>query len=444
MYRFTIAIAVLLVVDSVTSQCVTTTPLPVDPTVHTNLVAALDTRLTDSIVGGIGRGDLIGGVVRLAFHDASGFNRNDASNPGGPDGCFDTNNPDNNGLDGIAGRIEDIYTAFCSSVSKADFWALAAKVSVDIASSSNVKIPFRYGRTTRKNCIDSSNGRSRLPGAEQGLPEINRIMVSNWGMSLERAVALLGAHTLGRAERQFSGYQGPWVAQPDVFNNNYYRDIIFRPWVRRGTNTHTEWRRGPRPELMLNADMELGYSVANCNFDATDPINAPRRPGRCNPHNIADANLPLMYTNRFATNQNLWFRVFEDAMEEMTELGTQGQLLCQPNIGDCTVRNTDLVVTTPTAPAAASTTASPPPPPPPSTTASPPPPPPPSTTANPPPPPTTTANPPPPPPPTTANPPPPPPPTANPPPPPPPPGGMGGPGMGGMGGMGGGMGGPGP
>ena len=35
----------------------------------------------------------------------------------------------------------------------------------------------------------------------------------------------LGAHTLGRANRNFSGFTGPWTRRVNRFDNSFYREL---------------------------------------------------------------------------------------------------------------------------------------------------------------------------------------------------------------------------
>jgi hypothetical protein len=53
---------------------------------------------------------------------------------GGCDGCLNLDNPNNAGLGPIIEALEELYTGngyFAWGVSRADFWALAATVSVE-------------------------------------------------------------------------------------------------------------------------------------------------------------------------------------------------------------------------------------------------------------------------------------------------------------------------
>ena len=45
-----------------------------------------------------------------------------------------------------------------------------------------------------------------------------------YGFNENEVVALMGAHTLGEANKANSGYSGPWVkGEKYYFNNNYYK-----------------------------------------------------------------------------------------------------------------------------------------------------------------------------------------------------------------------------
>eukprot|EP00976_Prorocentrum_cordatum_P109873 1195092-Prorocentrum_minimum.AAC.3 len=81
------------------------------------------------------------------------------------------------------------------------------------------------------------------------------------GFTEEETVALMGAHTLGRAVPANSGYDGAWVPGDAVFDNEYFRDLVREPWDRVtndftdqgiGRQTH-QWNDNGR--MMLTTDM---------------------------------------------------------------------------------------------------------------------------------------------------------------------------------------------
>ncbi|KAK6127598.1 hypothetical protein DH2020_038659 [Rehmannia glutinosa] len=46
------------------------------------------------------------------------------------------------------------------------------------------------------------------------------------GLSDQDIVALSGAHTLGRAHRDRSGFDGPWTSDPLKFDNSYFVELV--------------------------------------------------------------------------------------------------------------------------------------------------------------------------------------------------------------------------
>ena len=88
---------------------------------------------------------------------------------------------------------------------------------------------FRWGR-------EDCNEESPITDAEHEFPEGSmtaREMFnyfsegesgSGFSLSKREVAALLGAHTLGKADTANSGYGGPWVAgETRVFDNQYYK-----------------------------------------------------------------------------------------------------------------------------------------------------------------------------------------------------------------------------
>ena len=162
-------------------------------------------------------GDLVGVVLRLSFHDAVEFDRNQADALG-VDGCVDLNHPDNNGLAPVIATLNEAHAPFCNIISRADFWVLAAKVAVESTSvEPGYTLPFRFGRRDAATC---SYPGGRLPGAELGIEEIERVFVGQMGLTVRDAAALLGAHTLGRVEAANSGYHGPNDDEFGQWTNN--------------------------------------------------------------------------------------------------------------------------------------------------------------------------------------------------------------------------------
>ena len=154
--------------------------------------------------------------VRLGFHDCTG----------GCDGCVDLSNPENAGLlvpieslEPIVENHEDLAIGF----SRADIWALAALVGVDMASrDDSVPVNFSLEHIGRKNCEQQQEvchdvfgnvtdcnpvrGPHRhLPEASIGTSDLFHFFNEEFGFSDRETVALMGAHTLGSLTRENSG-----------------------------------------------------------------------------------------------------------------------------------------------------------------------------------------------------------------------------------------------
>jgi len=116
-----------------------------------------------------------------------------------------------------------------------------------------------------------------MPNAQTGCSSLQTVFVNNvyskynstyaWGLT----AAISGAHTLGAAHLNYSGFNGYWsdVTNQGIFNNNYYQSIIAKGWYPLknvgGNSALSQWVRvdqgnssnGGTYEMMLNSDMCL-------------------------------------------------------------------------------------------------------------------------------------------------------------------------------------------
>lgn len=274
-----------------------------------NLMNSLDTRCDAESCP---QSDVLGCWVRAVGHDFMDFDSSQPF-PGGADGCIDFQDHDNDGLpacifSGDHGvSINDVYQAFCTRVSLADFIVIAAEAAMDWSRTAHgleqfgftqgrqtetFKTLFRYGRVTASQCdgFDGA-GTSRLPNPEHGCPETERVFGQNLGLTWEESTAMMGVHVMGRAEPKNSGYKGWWVEpeQSRIFHNAYYWAILGKGWVPeldvigqladspefdipphlQDVASKHQWQRGDdaRAELhdaahqmMLNTDLCLAYN----------------------------------------------------------------------------------------------------------------------------------------------------------------------------------------
>ena len=132
----------------------------------------------------------------------------------------------------------------------------------------------------------------------------------------------MGAHTLGRADADASGYDGAWVVSSSTFDNTYYSDIIRRPWVRDANENGQHFWRDPNADtIMLNTDMALAFDIGD---DATVNLNncrTGRGGGGQRGNNCPNTAENAETVATFANNQQTWFNEFAKAWVKLQELG---------------------------------------------------------------------------------------------------------------------------
>ncbi|XP_043697934.1 L-ascorbate peroxidase, cytosolic-like [Telopea speciosissima] len=159
-------------------------------------------------------------VVRLAWHSAGTFDVK--TKTGGPFGTIkhaqELAHGANNGLDIAVRLLEPIEKQF-PILSYADFVQLAGVVAVEVTG--GPEIPFHPGREDKP----EPPPEGRLPDATKGADHL-RDVFGHMGLGDKEIVALSGAHTLGRCHKERSGFEGPWTANPLVFDNSYFTELI--------------------------------------------------------------------------------------------------------------------------------------------------------------------------------------------------------------------------
>lgn len=229
--------------------------------------------IASAIDNDVDRSHFFGGVLRLAAHDFMDYDRNAPDDPMGADGCLDWLSPSNAGLSSIWNEHSELHKLyggrFSGRVSRADFWVAAANAVVRQTSQGRLDLvgTFRWGREDRDACPGSAD---RLPTTE-GCREVEGVFLDRMGLTWGDAVALLGAHTLGRGHREFSGHAGTWVPNDRLaqsFDKRYYRELVGRSWSPRTSTEDPRKRdfttgdpRSGRPKMMLRTDVCLFYDV---------------------------------------------------------------------------------------------------------------------------------------------------------------------------------------
>jgi len=238
--------------------------------------------------------DWAGCVLRMSGHDFMDFDP--IQSLGGSDGCIDFDDADNKGLDKCLYMGEfhtsllEAYQEHCLDVSLADFFVIGAEAIMSAMRPANTTSidfisQFRFGRVTAPSCTNLP----ALPDAERGCGAVKQTFVNQMGLTWRDSAALMGVHSIGRAQKNNSGYNG-WWSDPEnsrLFNNNYYASLIAKGWrpakPYSGHDYHrynhflpdtnpdrTQWVRfdlhgahqqeAHRHEMMLNTDMCLAYA----------------------------------------------------------------------------------------------------------------------------------------------------------------------------------------
>lgn len=159
-------------------------------------------------------------ILRLAWHDAGTYDANRKN--GGPNGSIrnevEYNHAANRGLKIAIDLCEEVKAKH-PRISYADLYQLAGVVAVEVTGGPTIE--FVPGRKDSM----ASPEEGRLPDANQGASHLRNVF-HRMGLSDQDIVALSGGHTLGRAHRERSGFEGPWTRDPQKFDNSYFVELL--------------------------------------------------------------------------------------------------------------------------------------------------------------------------------------------------------------------------
>ncbi|EEH07385.1 cytochrome c peroxidase [Histoplasma capsulatum G186AR] len=229
-------------------------------------------------------------LVRLAWHASGTYDK--TSGTGGSNGATMRFSPEgdhsaNAGLKAARDFLEPVKAKF-PWISYSDLWTLAGACAIQ--EMQGPKIPWRPGRVDRDVTFCTPDG--RLPDASKDHRHIRDIF-GRMGFDDREMVALSGAHSLGRAHPDRSGYDGPWDFSPTVFTNEFFRLLVEEKW---------NWKKWSGPAqftdnttktlMMLPTDMAL----------------------------VKDKEFKK-HVERYAKDSDAFFREFSDAFVKLLELG---------------------------------------------------------------------------------------------------------------------------
>ncbi|KAK7367275.1 hypothetical protein VNO80_09284 [Phaseolus coccineus] len=159
-------------------------------------------------------------MLRLAWHDAGTYDVK--TRTGGPNGSIrnaqELNHAANKGLETAVAFCEEVKAKH-PNVSYADLYQLAGVVAVEITGGPT--IDFVPGR---KDALESP-AEGRLPDAKQGASHLREIFY-RMGLGDKDIVVLSGGHTLGKAHRDRSNFEGQWTKDPLKFDNSYFVELL--------------------------------------------------------------------------------------------------------------------------------------------------------------------------------------------------------------------------
>ncbi|KAL8151742.1 hypothetical protein V2J09_021550 [Rumex salicifolius] len=159
-------------------------------------------------------------MLRLAWHDAGTYDAKDKT--GGPNGSIrnndELNHSANAGLKIAVDLCEPVKIKH-PKISYADLYQLAGVVAVEVTGGPS--IDFVPGRKD----LNQSPDEGRLPDAKLGAQHLREVFY-RMGLSDRDIVALSGGHTLGRAHRERSGFEGAWTKDPLKFDNSYFVELL--------------------------------------------------------------------------------------------------------------------------------------------------------------------------------------------------------------------------
>jgi len=216
----------------------------------------------------------------------------------------------------------------------ADFIYLFGAEALRVVSNEKAIIPFRTGRsscqclTTRpfSACTSPPSFPNSMPEAEMTIEQLKNIMETQMGFTENEWQCLTGAHSLGRAQRSFSGYGGSWTATPATFDHSYWRNMMTENWIAEDGVVSTDenipavgkrqFRHDGSNRMMLRSDMAPYWNIEET---STERAGCPvlHGPG-CSP------SARLNFARSLSLSVDTFFDCFNPAFQKMSELGNSG------------------------------------------------------------------------------------------------------------------------
>jgi len=231
-------------------------------------------------------------LVRLAWHASGTYGKDGIGGSSGATMRYEVegNDPANAGLQHARDFLEPIKKKY-SWLSYSDLWTLGGAVAIEAMG--GPKIPWQPGRSDHDNG-DKGPKPGRLPDASKGADHIREIFY-RMGFNDREIVALCGAHSLGRAHKDRSGFDGPWTYTPTKFTNQFFVLLKKMEWEKRTWDGPEQFAdKKSKNLMMLASDMAL----------------------------LSDPEFKK-YVDLYAENKQAFFDDFASAFSKLLDLGVQ-------------------------------------------------------------------------------------------------------------------------
>ncbi|KAF9886398.1 heme peroxidase [Aspergillus nanangensis] len=229
-------------------------------------------------------------LVRLAWHASGTYDKETGT--GGSNGATmrfapESDHGANAGLKHARDWLEPIHAMY-PWITYADLWTLAGAAAVQELG--GPAIPWRPGREDKDVAACTPDG--RLPDAAKDQRHIRDVFY-RMGFNDQEIVALLGAHALGRAHPDRSGFDGPWQFSPTSFNNEFFRLLVEEKWQNKKWNGPGQFTdKSTQTLMMLPTDIAL----------------------------TKDKEFKK-HVDRYAKDNDVFFKEFSDVYVKLLELG---------------------------------------------------------------------------------------------------------------------------
>jgi hypothetical protein len=296
--------------------------------------------LATANLAGLQPGDEVGAIVRLAFHAVS-TRVAEACVMVFPCTSCEFNNAHNSGLQNIVQALRNLYhqNNLWSVITMTDWTFLVTAQTVTHASRGQINPTYRWGRTQCR-CMTTvptsscaggvvNTAVSSMPEPENTLSQIQAIMEGGFGFTGTEWRCLLGAHALGRAMPNNTGYARHWTNTPNVLDNSYAVTLADTtlPWSPEpgvaspgftspatGRTQYCVTGQTGQGRMMLKSDIRSFWSAdgANDNCQLTHGGNG------CPP--LSELGL----LNTWASSPSTFFTCFKGAFEKLINLRQNG------------------------------------------------------------------------------------------------------------------------